>query len=168
MADLFSILAVLEHDPDDSQALETLAQAARVTPSAQRENRLAQARKALSQRGRPDAVLALLDAELAAADDRDRKADLQIERGLVLDGELLDVGGARAAFVGTLELRRDDAMAKEGLEEIDVAEKNWKKFAAKFVEEAQSSTDRSLATQLYVSAAEAYVRFAPDAPEAEQ
>ncbi|HEX4450171.1 MAG TPA: tetratricopeptide repeat protein [Kofleriaceae bacterium] len=168
MADLFSILAVLEHDPDDSQALESLAQAARATPAAQRENRLAQARNVLGSRGRSDAVLALLDAELASADDRDRKADLQIERGLVLDGELLDVAGARAAFRATLELRRDDAMAKEGLEEIDVAEKNWQKFAAKFVEEAQSSTDRSLATQLYVSAAEAYVRFAPDAPEAEQ
>ncbi|HEY1552976.1 MAG TPA: hypothetical protein VGG28_34335, partial [Kofleriaceae bacterium] len=168
MADLFSILAVLEHDPDESQALEALAQAARATPAAQRENRLAQARQTLAQRGRPDAVIALLDAELAAAEDRDRKADLQIERGLVLDGELLDVPGARAAFDAALELRAQDAMAKEGLEEISVAEKNWKKFAAKFVEEAQSSTDRSLATQLYVSAAEAYVRFAADAPEAEQ
>ncbi len=168
MADLFSILAVLEHDPDDSQALESLAQAARGAQSAPRENRFAQARKVLATRGRPDAVVALLDAELAASDNVDRKADLQIERGLTLDGELLDVPAARAAFAATLELRANDAMALEALDEIRVAEANWQKFAAKFVEEAQSSTDRSLATQLYVSAAEAYVRFAPNAPEAEQ
>ncbi len=31
---------------------------------------------------------------------------------------------------------------------------NWKKFAEKYVKEASASTDRSLATGLYVSAAE--------------
>src|SRR4029079_2046706 len=36
------------------------------------------------------------------------------------------------------------------------------------VKEATASTDRNLATGLYVSAAEQYVRFAPDEPEAEQ
>ena len=168
MADLFSILAVIEHDPDDSQALESLAQAARGAQPAARENRFAQARRQLAARGRPDAVVALLDAELAATDDGARKADLQIERGLALDGELLDVVAARTAFKTALELRPDDAMAREGLDELGVAEANWQKFAAKFVEEAHGSTDRSLATQLYVSAAEAFVRFAPNAPEAEQ
>src|SRR5258706_6351740 len=34
--------------------------------------------------------------------------------------------------------------------------------------EAAASTDRGLQTGLYVSAAEAYVKFEPDAPEAEQ
>ena len=138
MADLFSLLAVLEHDPDDSQALESLAQAARSAQPAAREKRFAQARKVLGTRGRPDAVVALLDAELAASENVDRKADLQIERGLVLDGELLDVPAARAAFAAALELRPNDAMALEALDEIRVAEANWQKFAAKFVEEARA------------------------------
>src|SRR5690606_24658043 len=45
---------------------------------------------------------------------------------------------------------------------------HWRKFAEKFLQEAYASTDRNLATGLYRSAAEQYVRFAPDAPEAEQ
>src|SRR5690606_17745344 len=106
-----------------------------------------------------DAVVALIDAELAVTEDRDRKADLLLEKGMVLDGELLDVPLAHAAFASVLELRKDDAMALEALQELGVAEENWKKFAEKFVQEASASTDRGLATGLFVSAAEQYVRF---------
>ena len=116
----------------------------------------------------PDAVVQLLDVELATTDDAQRRADLLLEKGMVLDGELCDVPGAHAAFATVLELRKNDAMALEALEELNLAEDNWQKFAAKYLQEASASTDRSLATGLYVSAAEAYVRFVPDAPEAEQ
>ena len=89
MADLSSLLAVLEHDPDDVQALDALAGAARAAPAEVRATRFAVARKTLAGRGRPDAVVALIDVELAATDDKDRKADLMLEQGMVLDGELL-------------------------------------------------------------------------------
>ena len=168
MADLLSLLAVLEHDPDDLHALEPLVEAARLVPPDVRANRFAQARKTLASRGRPDAVVELLDAELATSDDVNRKADLQLERGFALNDELLDVPAAHAAYASVLELRKQDALALEALEELRVAEDNWRKFAAKYIEEAQASTDRSLATQLYVSAAEAHLRFAPAGPEAEQ
>src|SRR6185312_4292078 len=115
MADLSSFVAILEHDPDDVHALEALAQAARGAPSDQRATRLAAARKALTAKGRPDAVVSLLDVELAATPDGGRKADLLIEKGMALDGELLDVSGARAAFKQVLELRKGDAMATEAL-----------------------------------------------------
>ncbi len=167
MADLSSLLAVLEHDPDDTQALEALGGAARQSPPDVRASRFTEARKVLANRGRPDAVVTMLDAELAATGDVDRKVDLLLEKGMVLDGELLDVPGARIAFNEVLALRPDDGMAKEAIEELEVAATNWKKFADKYVKEAAASTDRSLATGLYVSAAEAYVRFAPDSPEAE-
>jgi len=121
----------------------------------------------LAGRGRPDAVVELLDVELAVETDRNKRADLLLEKGMVLDSEMLDVPGAHAAFASVLELRKNDGMATEALEDLGVAEENWKKFAAKFVQEASSSTDRGLATGLYVSAAEQFVRFAPDAPEAE-
>jgi len=167
MADLPSILSVLEHDPDDVQALEALTGAARHSPPDIRATRFAAARKVLAGRGRPDALVQLLDIELAATGDLDRKIDLLIEKGIVLDGELLDVPAARAAFEEVRALRPEDSLAREALEEIEIAASNWQKFAEKYVREATASTDRSLATGLYVSAAEAFVRFAPDAPEAE-
>ena len=88
-------------------------------------------------------MVALLDVELAATPDGGRKADLLIEKGMALDGELLDVPGARAAFQQALELRKGDAMASEALDELGLAEKNWQKFAAKYLQEATASTDRS-------------------------
>ncbi len=167
MGDLISILAVLEHDPDDAQALEALAGAARQTAPDVRATRFAAARKLLGSRGRPDAVVQLIDVELGATGDVDRKVDLLLEKGMVLDGDLLEVPAARVAFDEVRKLRPEDTMAKEALAELDLAETNWQKFADKYIKEATASTDRSLATGLYVSAAEAYVKFAPDAKEAE-
>ncbi len=168
MADLSALLAALEHDPDDAQALAALVEAARHASPDLRASRFAAARKVLAARGRPDAVVQLIDAELSATGDVDRQADLWIEKGMVLDGELLDVPGARTAFERVRALRPDDTMAAEALDELDVSAANWQKFADKYVREASASTDRSLATGLYVSAAEAYVRFEPAAKEAEQ
>src|SRR5690606_4693998 len=122
MADLSALLAVLEHDPDDAQALEALEAAARTAPADVRATRFAAARKLLSGRGRPDAVVALIDVELAVTDDKNRKADLLLEKGMVLDGDLLDVPLAHAAFASVLELRKDDPMALEALQELGVAE----------------------------------------------
>jgi tetratricopeptide (TPR) repeat protein len=167
MADLSALLAVIEHDPDDAQALFALEGAARNSASDVRATRFAAARKLLSGRGRPDAVVQLIEVELAVTDDKNRRADLLLEKGMVLDGELLDVSLAHASFASVLELRKGDPMATEALEELGVAEENWKKFAAKFIQEASASTDRNLATGLYASAAEQFVRFAPEAPEAE-
>ncbi len=168
MADLPALLAALEHDPDDAQALAGLVEAARQASPDVRTARFAQARKLLGGRGRPDTVVQLIEAELAATQDLDRKVDLLLEKGMALDGELLDVPAARAVFLEVGRLRPDDTMAKEAIDELDVAASNWKKFADKYVTEASASTDRSLATGLYVSAAEAYVRFEPAAAEAEQ
>src|SRR5690606_3134898 len=48
------------------------------------------------------------------------------------------------------------------------ANDNWKKFAAKYVDEAKASTDRKLTTSLYLTAAENWARYAPGRPEIEQ
>ena len=167
MADLPALLAALEHDPDDAQALAGLVEAARLTPPDVRTTRFASARKLLGGRGRPDTVVQLIDVELASSPDPERKAVLLYEKGLVLDGELLDVPAARTAFEEVRALRPEDTMAAEAIDELDVSATNWRKFADKYIKEATASTDRSLATGLYVSAAEAYVRFEPGAPEAE-
>ncbi|MDX2087534.1 MAG: tetratricopeptide repeat protein [Kofleriaceae bacterium] len=167
MADLSSLLAVLENDPDDVQAREALVGAARSTPADARATRFAAGRKLLGSRGRHDVVVHLLDVELAVTDDIDRRVDLLIEKGMVLDDELLDVPAAQAAFREVIAMRPHDTMGQEALAELDVAASNWQKFADKFLKEASASTDRNLATGLYVSAAEAYVRFSPQSPEAE-
>ncbi|HEY4242433.1 MAG TPA: tetratricopeptide repeat protein [Kofleriaceae bacterium] len=163
MADLPALLAVLEHDPDDAQALASLSSGV-----AGGASRLDAAKKTFAQRGRPDTVVALIDAELGASPDLDRRVDLLLEKGMILDGELLDPAAARATFAQVLALRPNDEMAKDAIGELDVAQKNWEKFAAKYVSEAQQSTDRSLATGLFLSAAEIFARFAPDAAEGEQ
>ena len=175
MADLPSILAVLERDPDDTQAVEALAGAAREAPPDVRASRFSATRQVLAGRGRPDVIVRLLDAELAATAEPDRKASLLLEKGMVLDGDLLDVPAARAAFEEALALRPDDAKVdakvrealEEAVDDLDLAASNWQKFADKYQREAEASTDHTLATSLYVSAAETYGRFAPDRPEAE-
>src|SRR5262245_11417328 len=105
MADLPALLAALEHDPDDAQALAGLVEASRQAPADVRTARFAAARKVLSGRGRPDAVAKLLDIELASTVDADRRVDLLLEKGMVLDSELLDVPAAREAFEQVRALR---------------------------------------------------------------
>src|SRR5262249_42875205 len=92
---------------------------------------------------------------------------LLLEKGSLLDGELLDVPAARAAFEEVRALRPDDPLAGEALGEIELAAGNWEKFAEKYLREAGASTDRGLATGLYVSVAELHVRFAHEGGEAE-
>ena len=126
MADFANLLAVLENDPDDAQARDALASAARATPPNVRVEKLAATRKLLASRGRPDAVVQLIDIELAALEPGgvDRRVDLLLEKGMILDQELLDVPAARAAFDDVLAARPGDTMAKEAIEELDLAQKN--------------------------------------------
>src|ERR1051325_1772355 len=98
MADLPALLAAFEHDPDDAQAFAGLVDAARQAPADVRLTRFAAARKAFGGRGRPDIVVALIDAELAATTDVDRKVDLLLEKGMALASELLDVPAGGAVF----------------------------------------------------------------------
>jgi len=94
----------LEHDPDDASA----RRAGRgCSPRSLGRSRHAARRRtqALTTRGRPDTVVQLIDVELAATPDPARQADLWLEKGLVLDGELLDVPAARAAFDQVRALR---------------------------------------------------------------
>src|SRR5688572_214824 len=121
MADLATLLSVLEHDPDDAQALRALVEVARQTPPDVRATKFAASRKMLATRGRPDGVVSLIDVELGATDNVDRKVDLLLEKGMILDGELLDAKAAQAAFEQVLVLRPDDSMAKEAIGELDVA-----------------------------------------------
>ena len=120
MADLSSLLAVLENDPDDAQAREALAGAARDDASrCSRDAVRGRAKGARDARAARCGRRSCSTPSSRRRDDVDRQVDLLLEKGMVLDGELLDVPAARAAFGEVLELRPDDAMAKEALEELE-------------------------------------------------
>ncbi len=171
MADFAHFLAILELDPDDAQAMGALRSAIASLDPAQTQERFAAAGKALIERGRPDAAVALLDVQLerlAAAElsgRRDLRADLLIEKGLLLDEELLDPTAAAQVFEEVEQIRPGDSLAQEALGDLQMARDNWQKFAEKYVSEAQGSTDRALSTSMYVAAAANYLRFSPEAPE---
>lgn len=176
MADFAHFLAILELDPDDVQAMGGLRAAIAGLEPAQMQERFAAAGKALIERGRPDAAAALLDVQLErlatpgpGGDSRsDLRADLLIEKGLLLDEELLDPAAAAAAFEEAGKIRPGDALAEEALGDLQMARDNWEKLAAKYISEAQGSTDRALSTSMYVAAAGHYLRYAPSpggAPE---
>lgn len=170
MADLAHSLAILELDPDDVQAQAGLRAAIASADPAQLRERFAAVGKALTERGRPDAAVALLDVEIerAAAGGPQAsaaRAELLVEKGLLLTDELFDLEGAKAAFAAALEAKPGDEMATEALEELESNREMWQKFAAKFVTEAQGATERGLSANMYVSAAGWYLRYAPDSPD---
>jgi tetratricopeptide (TPR) repeat protein len=169
MADFFQYLAALDSDPDDVAALAGLtaqAPGAAADPSALVA--LADARKSLRERNRLDVVARLYDVEVGAIAEPARKADLLLEKGTLLEDELLDERAAVACFREVLSLRPGDETATETLQQIEEERDNWEKFAGKYLDEASGSTDRQLATSLYLSAAEIWARHRPGSPEVEQ
>jgi tetratricopeptide (TPR) repeat protein len=169
MADLQTVLSRLDSDPDDPHVLAGLAaitEAARAGLDVAGAAAVAHLRKRCRDRGRPDVALKLFDAELAGTTGP-RVADLLIAKAELLDEDLLDPRAAEACYQAALSVRPDAAAATEALESIALARDNWQKFAAKYVDEAKASTDRELTTALYLSAAETYARYAPEAPEVE-
>src|SRR5690242_11358684 len=141
MADLFQFLAILDSDPDDAQVLSALADTAHRGLDPGGAAALGQAKKTFRDRGRFDGALRLLDVDL-----------------------LDDIAAARC-YEEALGVRPGDETATEALEQIRVARDNWQKFAAKFIDEAKASTDRSLTTQLYLAAAKTWARREPGTPE---
>ncbi len=169
MADLQTVLSRLDSDPDDPHVLAGLAaltEAARAGLDVAGAAAVAHLRKRCRDRGRPDVALRLFDAELAGTTGP-RVADLLIAKAELLDEDLLDPRAAEACYQAALAVRPDAVAATEALESIALARDNWQKFAAKYVDEAKASTDRELTTALYLSAAETYARYAPEAPEVE-
>jgi tetratricopeptide (TPR) repeat protein len=172
MADYQQHLHTLDSDPTNEQALSALVHLAAAgdkgplsQPNAARA--LDEARRTFRERGELDLVRHLFDVELAAVPDRDRVADLLLEKGRLLFEELFDERGAVESFQRVLEYRPDDPTAAELLAHIGLLRVNWERIVAKYLEEARASTDRQLTTNLFVSVAESYARYRPGAPEIE-
>ena len=170
MADLRTLLATFDSDPDDPQAQAALAavtETARAGLDAAVVAGLAHQRKRFRERGRADVALRLIDAELAGTAAAARRADLWVEKGQIFDEDLLDAGDAQVCYEQALAEQPGHADAGDELAQLRIARDNWQKFAAKYVDEARASTDRQLTTALYLSAAETFARYDQGRPEVE-
>ncbi len=173
MADFQQHLSTLDTDPNNAQALSALVTLASASgdkgglaaPNAARA--LDEARRTFRERGELELVGRLFDVELAAAPDRERQADLLLEKGRLLFEELFDERSAVTSFQRVLELRPDDPTAAELLAHIGLLRENWERIVKKYLDEAKASTDRQLTTNLFLSVAESYARYRPTAPEVE-
>jgi len=117
MADLLQFLAILDSDPDDANVLAALADSATRGLDSTGTSALGTTKKNLRERGRHDVALRLLDVELAQAKGPHR-ADLLLEKGQLLDEELLDEPGAARCFEEALGVRPDDEVAAEALQQM--------------------------------------------------
>ena len=168
-------LATLEADPDNADALASLAQltegggnghgrAAAPESGADTAVRraLGEARRVHRDRGDFELVVRLVDLELGIETDKERRADLYYEKGKLLADELLREDEAVRAFERVLELRPEDEGTQDTLGHISLVRDNWQKIVKKYLEEAKGSTDRQLTTSLYLSVAEIYAKYQPD------
>ncbi len=169
-------LATLEADPENADALASLAQltegggnghgrgAAKEDSTADTAVRraLGEAKRVHRERGDFELVVRLIDLELGVETDKNRRADLYYEKGKLLADELLREEEAVRAFERVLELRPDDEGTQDTLGHIALVKDNWQKIVKKYLEEAKGSTDRQLTTSLYLSVAEIYAKYQPD------
>ncbi|HEX4458684.1 MAG TPA: tetratricopeptide repeat protein, partial [Polyangia bacterium] len=174
-------LATLEADPDNADALASLAQltegggnghgrgaadpAATMTANGGDtavRRALAESRRVHRERGDFELLVRLIDLELGVESDKSRRADLYYEKGKLLADELLREDDAVHAFERVLELRPDDEGTQDTLGHIALVRDNWQKIVKKYLEEAKGSTDRQLTTSLYLSVAEIYAKYQPD------
>jgi len=171
-------LATLEADPDNADALASLAQltegggnghgrgggtaASDATGDTAVRRALTEARRVHRDRGDFELVVRLIDLELGVESDKGRRADLYYEKGKLLADELLREDEAVRAFERVLELRPEDEGTQNTLGHIALVRDNWQKIVKKYLEEAKGSTDRQLTTSLYLSVAEIYAKYQPD------
>jgi tetratricopeptide (TPR) repeat protein len=172
-AGILAALQTLEAEPDNADALATLSsliegggnghgaqQASSADTSARRA--LKDAQKLHRERGEFELLARLIDLELGWETDKERRADLWLEKAKILGDELLQEEEALRAYQRVLELRAGDEGAEDAIGHIALVRDNWPKIVKKYLEEAKDSTDRQLTTSLYLSVAEIYAKYQPD------
>ncbi len=175
MTDYQQHLSTLAQDPNNGAALAALLDLATggggehatlANPAAARA--FDEARRGLRDRGEIDLCAQLYDVELSVTTDKTRRADLLLDKGRILFEEIFDEAEAARCFREVIELRPDDATAQELLAHMGLVRDNWERIVKKYLEEAKVSTDRHLTSGLYLSVAESYARYRPNAGEVEE
>jgi tetratricopeptide (TPR) repeat protein len=167
-----SALGLLQDDPDNAKAWEALrGEVSDPGMSAEELAKLLEAaRRAHEGRREHEAVAKMLGIEVEVAHrarDGEREADLQAELARVLDEELLDDEGARAAYERLREMRPDDPQATEALERAAAKRTKWRDVLDRYIQEARTAGDPPFRSSLLVSSAEVIYRHGRDATENE-
>lgn len=148
------LLGTLQRDPENEEALESLAALAPDEPLDDEAVRLVdRAREGHDARAEYRAVAELLELLARGSADPDRAADLLKELGRIYREELLDDERAKDAFVRAQTLRPGDDQIQEAIEQLEQTREKWSDFASRFIEEAGSASDPTLKGSLLVSAA---------------
>jgi tetratricopeptide (TPR) repeat protein len=156
-----SALGLLQDDPDNGPAWAELRSELGSDPGmspGELEKLLEAARRAHEGRREYEAVAKVLEIEASIATGG-REIDLLAERARVLDEDLLDDDGARAAYEKLAAARPDDAHASEVLERSEARRAKWHELVDRYVQEAQGAGDVAFRSSLLVSAAEVTYRY---------
>ncbi|MEY4577927.1 MAG: hypothetical protein RL701_2630, partial [Pseudomonadota bacterium] len=155
---LHQFIAALEGDPDDPGLIASITQIVTERDherlGEEPERQLELARQSHELRGEYATVARLIEAEIAlVANDRLLAASLYKELGRLRVEHLLDPAGAKQAYEEALSRKPDDSEAADALRRLEQSETSWKKFAKRFVEEAESASDVTLKASLLLRAA---------------
>ncbi len=160
MAEFQDCLTVLESAPADQKALQALESLdSGQLRSGDAANALAASREALKRRGYLDVAAKLLELEIKAQTDSNRRADLLLTKGNLYADDLLNQPVAAECFEQVLAIRPEDVSAKESLARFGFERPHWERFVSKYLAEAEVSTDQSLTTAMYLAAAETTARY---------
>ena len=165
-----SALGLLQDDPDSSETWELLQKEVESDPGMSPDELaklLEAARKVYEGRREYDAVRKLLEIELGAARGSTRELGLLAELARVLDEELMDDAGARAAYERLLAGNPNDADAAEALDRSNAKRSKWRDLLERYVQEAQGAGDPAFHSSLLVSAAEVVFRYGREGGETE-
>lgn len=158
MLTVSNLLGSLQEDPDNEQIIAGLREALASGDAARTGEAplrlLALAREAHEARHEHQAAAALLAIEIDhVTGDVDKRASLLVKLARMHREELLDDEAAKLAYAAALELRPGDAEIQEAVEALEGAEQSWKDIAKRFVDTADTTSEPSLRTSLFVSAA---------------
>jgi tetratricopeptide (TPR) repeat protein len=168
--DVSTALATLQLDPDNPQALKTLAglqplragNGADVDPEAL-EKALEDARRWHRERGDFELCLQLIDLELGWIEDAARRADLLHEKGRLLSDELLRGDAGLEAVQEALKAFAGHGPSKEALAQMSLMRGNWQPISKRYLQQAEAATDQAHASSLYASIAELHIKYGVEA-----
>jgi golgin subfamily B member 1 len=157
-----SALGLLQDDPDSTSTWQTLREEIERDPGMSADELaklLESARHAYEGRREYEPVRRLLEIEIEVARGSGRERALLAELARVLDEELMDDSGARAAYERMLANDARDSDAADALERTNAKRSKWRELLDRYVHEAQGAGDSAFRSSLLVSAAEVVFRY---------
>ncbi len=157
-----SALGLLQDDPDSGPTWQKLREEVETDPGMTPDELaklLEAARRVYEGRREYEPVQKLLEIELVAARGTSRERSILAELARVLDEDLMDDAGARAAYERLLAGDPKDADAGDSLDRTNAKRSKWRELLERYVQEAQGAGDPAFRSSLLVSAAEVVFRY---------